>query len=75
MENEITIKVKGSGSYYTLYRGATAVDMKNRKTRTIIKDVYDTAFFGLRKVLRESKLITEGSREYPIYNQLLEGML
>ena len=63
--------------YYTLYRGATVVDMENRKTRTIIKNVYDTTFFGLRKVLKESKIIGEegDKEEYSVYNQLMEEML
>ena len=63
--------------YYTLHRGGTVVDTENRKTRTIVKQVYDTSFFGIRKVLRESKIITEirDNAEYSVYNQLMGRML
>lgn len=73
---ELTIKGKGL-EYFTLSRGATIVDLQNRKTRTIIKKVYDTTFFGIRKVLRESKIIAEirDSAEYSVYNQLMREML
>lgn len=63
--------------YTTLHRGATVVDMQNRKSRTIVKEIYDTTFFGLRKVLRESKIIGEegDKKEYFVYNQLMEEVL
>ena len=76
MKIEKKLIIKGL-EYYTLHRGGIIVDIQNRKSRTIVKRVYDTTFFGLRKVLRESKIIgEEGNRkEYSFYNQLMEEML
>lgn len=73
MEKELIIKLKGSCEFYTLSRGCTVVDEQNRKARIISKKTYDTTCFGMRKALRESRIIAEprDSEEYVLYDRLI----